>query len=137
MSSDVIFKVFGNRSFCAFCDFSRLKFFQVSGLFFVSAFPLPTRFGQIRHMKLFTLTPRLKPRGQTAKTRATKPAPAAERLHHNRSGWQVNTATTNGAFQLKNPQFHIVEIHDFSYIFQIRSRTNCYLELHHNYVEYC
>jgi hypothetical protein len=36
----------------------------------------------------------------------------------------------------KNPKFHIVEMSDFLYYFDIRCRTIFYPELPHNYVEY-
>jgi hypothetical protein len=55
---------------------------------------------------------------------------------HNRFGWQVKTATTNGVFEPKKPQFRIVDFGKFSYIFDIRCRTKFYPDLHHNYVEY-
>ncbi|HTL73517.1 MAG TPA: hypothetical protein VL863_09465 [bacterium] len=57
-------------------------------------------------------------------------------LEHNRFGWQVKTATTNGVFRPKKKQFRIVEMAGFPYIFHIRCRTIFYPELHHNYVEY-
>jgi hypothetical protein len=55
---------------------------------------------------------------------------------HNRFGWQVKTATTNGVFHLKKPQFRIVEIGRFSYILHIRCRTKFDPEFHPDYVEY-
>jgi hypothetical protein len=38
-------------------------------------------------------------------------------------GWQGKTATTNGVFRPKKPQFRIVEMSGFSYLFSIRSRN--------------
>jgi len=55
---------------------------------------------------------------------------------HNQFGWQAKTATPNGVFRLKKPQFRIVETGGFSYLFHIRCRTKFYPESHHNYVEY-
>jgi hypothetical protein len=55
---------------------------------------------------------------------------------HNMFGWQANSATTNGVFRLKKPQFRIVESGGFSYIFSSRLRTKIYPDLSHNYVEY-
>jgi hypothetical protein len=49
------------------------------------------------------------------------------------SGWQGKTATTNGVFCRKIPQFVIVKSGEFSYIFSIRCRSKIYREWHKNY----
>jgi len=60
----------------------------------------------------------------------------AKSASHNQFGWQAKTATTNGVFGPKKPQFRIVETAGFFYILGIRCRTKFYPELHHKYVEY-
>jgi hypothetical protein len=55
---------------------------------------------------------------------------------HNMFGWQGKTPTTNGVFCPKKPQFRIVEMGGFPYIFCIRCRTTFDWDLHKNYVEY-
>jgi len=44
--------------------------------------------------------------------------------------------TSNGVFRPKKPQFRIVDLAGFSYIFCIRCHAVFYQELHHYYAEY-